>query len=64
MGTIQPKVGEPLTEELQRDASDNVKRTHPYRRKDRDDWFLPSAQSLDEIAMYSEIKTIWHPAGI
>ena len=54
----------PLTEELQRHAAENVKRTHPYHRKTRDEWFAPSAQSLDDVAVYSEIKTIWHPAGI
>lgn len=54
----------PLTTEIQRYAADNVKRTHVFHRKDRDDWFAPAAQSLDEIAAYSEIKTIWHPAGI
>jgi acyl-CoA reductase-like NAD-dependent aldehyde dehydrogenase len=54
----------PLTTELQRDASDNVKRTHVLHRQKRDEWFSPAAQSLDDIAMYSEIKTIWHPAGI
>jgi len=54
----------PLTTELQRFAADNVKRTHVFRTEGRDEWFSPSAQSLDDIAMYSEIKTIWHPAGI
>jgi len=54
----------PLTTELQREASDNVKRTHVIHRQKRDEWFSPAAQSLDDIAAYSEIKTIWHPAGI
>ncbi|HET9392859.1 MAG TPA: aldehyde dehydrogenase family protein [Candidatus Rubrimentiphilum sp.] len=54
----------PLTTDLQREASDNVKRTHVLHRQKRDEWFSPAAQSLDDIAMYSEIKTIWHPAGI
>lgn len=54
----------PLTEELQRHAADNVKRTNVFHREKRADWFSPAAQSLDEIAAYSEIKTIWHPAGI
>ena len=54
----------PLTTELQRFAAENVKRTHVFHRQERDEWFLPSAQSLDDIAAYTEIKTIWHPAGI
>lgn len=54
----------PLTTDLQREASDNVKRTHVLHREKRQEWFSPAAQSLDDIAMYSEIKTIWHPAGI
>ncbi|HEV2260682.1 MAG TPA: aldehyde dehydrogenase family protein [Candidatus Rubrimentiphilum sp.] len=54
----------PLTEELQRHAADNVKRTKVFHRERRAEWFSPAAQSLDDIAAYSEIKTIWHPAGI
>lgn len=54
----------PLTEELQRHAADNVKRTNVFHRERRAEWFSPAAQSLDDIAAYSEIKTIWHPAGI
>lgn len=54
----------PQTAELQREAADNVKRTHVFHRQKRADWFSPAAQNLDEIAAYSEIKTIWHPAGI
>jgi acyl-CoA reductase-like NAD-dependent aldehyde dehydrogenase len=54
----------PLTADLQREASDNVKRTHVLHRQKPDEWFSSAAQSLDDIAMYSEIKTIWHPAGI
>ncbi|HEY8296828.1 MAG TPA: aldehyde dehydrogenase family protein [Candidatus Baltobacteraceae bacterium] len=55
--------GDPAcTKMLQTHAADNVKRTHVVRG--RDDWFAPDAQSLDEIAAYTEIKTIWHPAGM
>lgn len=56
--------GEPLTAELQRFAADNVKRTRVLPKRTRNEWFSPAAQSLDDIAMYCEIKTIWHPAGI
>lgn len=54
----------PLGEELQRNAADNVKRAYVFPRRSREDWFEESSQSLDEIAKYCEIKTIWHPAGI
>jgi acyl-CoA reductase-like NAD-dependent aldehyde dehydrogenase len=47
-----------------RGAAENVKRVHVWPRRSRAAWFSPSAQRLDEIAAYSEIKTIWHPAGI
>ncbi|MEO6912931.1 MAG: aldehyde dehydrogenase family protein [Candidatus Baltobacteraceae bacterium] len=52
------------TTDLQRLSADNVKRTHPIQNRKRDDWYLPDLQSLDAIANFSEIKTIWHPAGI
>lgn len=55
---------EELTASLQRDAAENVKRVHLLKAQGRNGWFEPSAQSLDEIAAYSEIKTIWHPAGV
>ncbi len=50
--------------QLQTLGAQNVKRTHRLTQLDRAAWFAPQAQSLDEIAAYSEIKTIWHPAGI
>jgi acyl-CoA reductase-like NAD-dependent aldehyde dehydrogenase len=53
----------PLTGELQTAAAENVKRTRVLQRTERE-WFSAAAQSLDDIAAYSEIKTIWHPAGI
>lgn len=54
----------PQTTDLQAAASENVKRTRVLAKRPPRDWFLPAAQSLDDIAAYSEIKTIWHPAGI
>jgi acyl-CoA reductase-like NAD-dependent aldehyde dehydrogenase len=54
----------PLTAELQTQAAENVKRTRVYAQRTRNDWFADAAQSLDDIAAYSEIKTIWHPAAI
>jgi len=52
------------TAELQTFAAENVKRTRVIPERSRNEWFAADAQSLDEIAAYSEIKTIWHPAGI
>lgn len=54
----------PLTAELQTHAAENVKRSRTFAPRERDEWFRSAAQSLDEIAAYSEIKTIWHPAAI
>jgi acyl-CoA reductase-like NAD-dependent aldehyde dehydrogenase len=46
----------PMTGDLQTAAAENVKRTRVLPAK--------LGQSLDDIAAYCEIKTIWHPAGI
>lgn len=54
----------PQTAELQTAASENVKRTRVLPSQSVPNWYSPSAQSLDGIAAYCEIKTIWHPAGI
>jgi acyl-CoA reductase-like NAD-dependent aldehyde dehydrogenase len=54
----------PATAELQTFAAENVKRTRVFPQRSREQWFDRDAQSLNEIAAYSEIKTIWHPAGI
>ncbi|MDQ2680713.1 MAG: aldehyde dehydrogenase family protein [Candidatus Eremiobacteraeota bacterium] len=52
------------TTELQRLCAGNVKRSRPLPSRKSDDWYLPESQSLNAIADYCEIKTIWHPAGI
>lgn len=52
------------TAELQTAAAENVKRTRVLPARGTREWFSSAAQSLDDIAAYSEIKTIWHPAGI
>jgi acyl-CoA reductase-like NAD-dependent aldehyde dehydrogenase len=54
----------PHTAELQTHAAQNLKRVYVIPDRSRGEWFDARAQSLDEIAAYSEIKTIWHPAGI
>jgi acyl-CoA reductase-like NAD-dependent aldehyde dehydrogenase len=57
--------GDPvLRESLERDAAENLKRTHAYPMRSREEWFSPAAASLDDIAALCEIKTIWHPAGV
>jgi acyl-CoA reductase-like NAD-dependent aldehyde dehydrogenase len=53
-----------LAKTIERESAENVKRTHRYPERSREDWFAPKAQSLDLIAQTSEIKTIWHPAGM
>ena len=53
-----------LTVALQRSAADNVKRVRVWPKRSADEWSAPSAQSLDDIAQYCEVKTIWHPAGV
>jgi acyl-CoA reductase-like NAD-dependent aldehyde dehydrogenase len=53
-----------LATQIESDAAENVKRTRPRPMRGRDDWFSRDAQSLDEIEAFSEIKTIWHPAGV
>ncbi|HEY9179138.1 MAG TPA: aldehyde dehydrogenase family protein, partial [Candidatus Baltobacteraceae bacterium] len=54
----------PQTADLQTAAAENVKRTRVLPARTAAEWFSPQAQSLDDIAAYCEIKTIWHPAGI
>ncbi len=49
---------------IEREAAENLKRVHAHPKRSREDWFAPDAQSLDEIAAFCEIKTIWHPAGV
>jgi acyl-CoA reductase-like NAD-dependent aldehyde dehydrogenase len=57
--------GDPQLRELaMREGAENVKRVHAYPARSHDEWFAASAQSLDEIEAFCEIKTIWHPAGV
>lgn len=53
-----------LAIELQQFSADNVKRTRVLPARTRRAWFDSKSQSLDDIASYCEIKTIWHPAGV
>jgi acyl-CoA reductase-like NAD-dependent aldehyde dehydrogenase len=52
------------TAELQAFAAENVKRVRVLPDRKPDAWYEPGAQSLDDVAAYCEIKTIWHPAGV
>ncbi len=57
--------GDPtLRETLERESAENIKRVRPYPMRAREEWYSASVQSLDDIAAYCEIKTIWHPAGV
>ena len=50
--------------ELERFGAENVKRIRRIAKRTREQWFDQEAESLDDIASYCEIKTIWHPAGV
>ena len=43
-------------------AADSVKRLKA-RAAGATDWFADSAQGVEEIADFTEYKTIWHPIG-
>ena len=49
---------------VERESAENIKRVRSYPARSRDEWFAPAAQSLDDVAAFCEIKTIWHPAGV
>ena len=51
-----------LATEMQTLGAENLKRT--FVRSAKSDWFADEAQSLDAIAKFVELKTIWHPAGV
>jgi acyl-CoA reductase-like NAD-dependent aldehyde dehydrogenase len=53
-----------LAQQLGRESAENLKRTVAYPERSREDWFAAGAQSLNLIAAFSEVKTIWHPAGV
>jgi acyl-CoA reductase-like NAD-dependent aldehyde dehydrogenase len=56
--------GDPqLREIVERESAENLKRVRRYPMRSREEWFAAAAQSLDDIADFCEIKTIWHPAG-
>ncbi len=49
---------------IEQESAENVKRVRPFPMRAREEWYSPSVQSLDDIEAYTEIKTIWHPAGV
>ena len=65
VNAIVASQGDPqLRDVVERESAENVKRVRLYPMRSREEWYASSAQSLDEIAALSEIKTIWHPAGV
>lgn len=54
----------PFAAELERMGAENLKRTRMVPASSLADWFAPEAQDLAHVAAFTEIKTIWHPAGI
>ena len=54
----------PASAQLQSFAAANVKRVRIFPERSKRDWFDAKAASLNDIAEYCEIKTIWHPAGV
>uniref|UniRef100_E6Q2H4 Putative ly membrane-anchored aldehyde dehydrogenase protein n=1 Tax=mine drainage metagenome TaxID=410659 RepID=E6Q2H4_9ZZZZ len=56
---------EDLTEwsEIERESAAAIKRIRAFPLHRAVDYFSDRAQSLDAIAEFCEIKTIWHPAG-
>lgn len=55
-------IGE-IAEIIERESAENVKRVRVFPQRTRAQWF-DDGQSLDAIAEFCEIKTIWHPAGM
>jgi hypothetical protein len=56
-GSGDPALGKSIGE----DAAVNVKRVRRYPRRE---WQDASAQGLDFIEAFTEIKTTWHPIGV
>ncbi len=50
--------------EIERESAASIKRIRPFEIERSADYFSESAQSLDDIADFCEIKTIWHPVGL
>ncbi len=54
----------PFAAELERLAADNLKRTRFVPALSAAEWFAAETQDLAHVAAFTELKTIWHPAGI
>ncbi len=50
--------------EIERESAASIKRIRPFEIDRAADYFNDRAQSLDSIADFCEIKTIWHPVGL
>lgn len=60
--SFEAGIGE-IAQTLERESAENVKRVRIFAQRTRAQWF-EEGQSLDAIADFCEIKTIWHPAGM
>ncbi|NNM98382.1 MAG: aldehyde dehydrogenase family protein [Candidatus Eremiobacteraeota bacterium] len=49
--------------EIERESAHSIKRIRAFPLHHAADYFSERAQSLDAIADFCEIKTIWHPTG-
>ncbi len=49
--------------EIERESAASIKRIRPFELERAVDYMHDRAQSLDGIADFCEIKTIWHPVG-
>ncbi len=54
----------PFAAELERLAADNLKRARFVPTLSPAEWFAAEAQDLAHVTAFTELKTIWHPAGI
>ena len=49
--------------EIERESAASIKRIRTFPTRRAEEYFEERAQSLDAIADFCEIKTIWHPVG-
>jgi acyl-CoA reductase-like NAD-dependent aldehyde dehydrogenase len=54
----------PFAAELERLAAENLKRTRVVPPPSLAEWFAAEAQDLAHVAAFTELKTVWHPAGV
>ena len=54
----------PFSAELERMSAESLKRTRMRESPARGAWFSAEMQSLDDVTVFTETKTIWHPSAI